>query len=648
MAFLSGRSTQDPLNKVASHCRQVRELLTTQKSTPHSRALNRPIFSVFGGLQIFVDLERAFDSVNRAKLFSKLEQVRVTPDLVQLLQCWHVDTEYFVTHAGVCTAVPVHKGLRQGCKGAPFLWNSLMTLVLQELHQTVSIQWIRNHLSVYADDCHIGGVFRSQEDFQALIRTIGVFFQILQDFDLRLNPQKSVAILAIHGPGSRKLRCQHVQRDHAGERLKITLSGRKDLLIPIEKQTVYLGCIMGYHSFEDATTWHRAKLAHVGFLRLRRWLCNKHRFSLQHRLQLWRTCIVPIMTYGIFAVGITSRGTKHLLTQITKMLRLIVQDHPHHTGNSNAFVFQQYPIPSPADVLTAAVKSLQQSVAQRQLTWREDAVATCLDWTHLNQFPHLIATSQAALSLQRVETALSGEVHCSEPMYTCTLCAFQTPHVSSFRRHCTVDHGIKMFRTLNTSYETFMTNGLPECSFCKHVFSSWRSFRIHIERGCQALLLGPQACTGVQNTMALPTPAHASKRGDKILTAQDLHIVLNQPWGPRILQLIADDALDTLEHEQEACQYLSRYCCLCGQHLHRTQDVHLHFRTEHAAHWDHVPQKALVLTNLHSSDSPCPHCGGYFRQHKCPVWTQISVLLLQRCRTDGLRPDAATGRSSSM
>ena len=301
-AFLSHRSTLDPLCNVASHFRQVRELISSQKSTPHSRAVHRSSFSVFGGLQIFVDLERAFDNVNRAKLFSKLDRIGVTPDLVQLLQCWHIDTEYHVTHAGVCVSIPVHRGLRQGCKGAPFLWNSLMTLVLQELRQTVSIQWIREHLSIYADDCHIGGVFRSQAESQVLTQTIGFFFQLLQDFDLRLNPQKLIAVLAMHGPGSRKLRSHTVQRDQHGERLKITC-GQKDFLIPLETHATYLGCIMGYSNFEDATTWHRVKLAHVGFLRLRRWLCNKHRFSLQHRLQLWRTCIMPIMTYGVFAVG---------------------------------------------------------------------------------------------------------------------------------------------------------------------------------------------------------------------------------------------------------------------------------------------------------------------------------------------------------
>ena len=86
------------------------------------------------------------------------------------------------------------------------------------------------------------------------------------------------------------------------------------------------------------------------------------------------------------------------MTQIIKMLRLIVRDHPHHTGHSDAYVFQTFPLPSPVDVLTAAVKSLQQSVAQRQLHCSQEDVAVSIDWTHLTQIPALIAASQAALS----------------------------------------------------------------------------------------------------------------------------------------------------------------------------------------------------------------------------------------------------------
>lgn len=419
-----------------------------------------------------------------------------------------------------------------------------------------------------------------------------------------------------------------MRQSPTGDQLTIPVGGQKGVQIPIQTHATYLGCIMSYANFEDATTWQRVKLAHVGFLRLRRWLCNKHQFSLTNRLRLWRTCILPIMTYGVFAVGVTHKGLKHMLIQTTKMLRQIVQDHPHHTGHSHEFVFQHFSLPSPVDVLIAAVRSLQQSVAQRQLNQCADDLATSMDWRHLALIPDMITETQATLTSRRVETALSGEVHAEDSLYHCRLCNFNTNHVPAFRRHCAVVHGIRMFRTLHLSPQQFMIDGLPTCKHCHTVFSTWRSFHAHVQRGCQAILLGPPACTGTPAPMVLPAPMHASPRGTTLLTAQDLTLLQSQPWGSRILQLIADDALDLLEHEQAACQYLSRYCCLCGQHLHRTQDVHLHFRTDHAAFWDNVAQKAMVLTNLHSSDSPCPHCGGYFRQHKCPVWTQISVLVL--------------------
>jgi len=132
-AFRGGRSTQDPLAKVAAHCRQVQALLETQKSTPHSRASLQPRFLCCGGLQLFLDLERAFDSVNRWRLFHRLQQLNISPNIVQILQCWHVDTSYYVTHGGETTAVKVNKGLRQGCKGAPFLWNCLTLLLVHDL-----------------------------------------------------------------------------------------------------------------------------------------------------------------------------------------------------------------------------------------------------------------------------------------------------------------------------------------------------------------------------------------------------------------------------------------------------------------------------------------------------------------------------------
>ena len=504
--------------------------------------------------------------------------------------------------------------------------------MLLELQLTIPLSWIQEHLSIYADDCHVGGTFTNVQEFEFLLQAIGTLFSLLHEFDMKLNPNKSVALLAMHGPKSRKTRASHVQRDTRGEMLKIPVPGQPPVLIPIKETAPYLGCIMSYHNLEDTTTWHRVKLAHIGFLRLRRWLCNKHHFSLQHRLGLWRTCIVPILTYGVFAVGITDKGIKHMLTQLSTMLRRIVGDHAHRTGNTNVQVFETFNLPRPADILTTAVATLQRSLAQRELMLDTTDVALQLDWKHLEPMHASIMQAQAAHSLHRVETALSGEAPDFSPCHFCNMCDFCTNSVAAFRRHCTTSHGLSMFRIFAHPLHSYTTDGLPKCKHCGHCFSTWRSFRVHIERGCQAILLGPDRCTGIPAALTMPTLSQqrvdVSMRGTTMLTAESLALLKSKPWGNRVLQIIADDQLDQLETEHEACGYLSKFCCLCGQHLNRTQDVHLHFRTEHAAYWTCVPQKSKVLTNLHSSETPCPHCGGCFKTHQCPVWTQISVLLL--------------------
>ena len=631
-AFLAHRSTQDPLLKVAAHCRAVQHLTESQKSTPHSRAALLPRLSCFGGLQIFVDIDKAFDSVNRSKLFCRLHQLRIDEDVAQLLQRWHFDTSYFVTHGGESQEVGVNRGLRQGCKGAPFLWNCLITLLLSDLQTVVPLAWIQEHLSVYADDCHVGGEFRNVADFTLLLQTISLLFSMFHEFDLAISPQKSVAILSMHGHLARKTRAAHTTRDHTGENLKLRLD-HTEMLIPIQRHASYLGCILGYHNFADATTWHRVRLARIGFSRLRRWLCNRTHFSVQQRIRLWRCCVIPIMTYGVFAVGTTPKGIRHMLTQLSLMLRTIVRDHPHHTGNTNEQVFTAFALPRPAAILLAAVDSFQRSMTQRQSHLQADDLAQTLTWDHLATIRTQIHEAQAELARHRVETALSGEVHCTAFQYKCRLCNFGTDSVAAFRRHCNVSHGFVMFRHFDHSLHEFCTEGLPTCKFCQQSFSTWRSFRIHIERGCQALFLGPAPCTGIPlktamtQNLQLPHDA-ASTRGLVLLSDTDLGKLLAMPWGSRVLQLLSTDRLCQLEQEREACAYLSKYCFLCGQHAHRIQDLHWHFSTEHAQYWTHVPAKAKMMCNRFCTESPCQFCGSGFRTHQCPVWTQLAILAL--------------------
>ena len=121
-----------------------------------------------------------------------------------------------------------------------------------------------------------------------------------------------------------------------------------------------------------------------------------------------------------------------------------------------------------------------------------------------------------------------------------------------------------MFRIFAHPLHSYTTDGLPQCKHCGHCFSTWRSFRVHIERGCQALLLGPDSCTGIPATQTMSTlrqpRVDVSMRGTQMLPAEALTLLKSKPWGNRVLQIIADDQLDQLEKEHEACGYLSKYC----------------------------------------------------------------------------------------
>ena len=123
LAYLPKRSVLDCVMRVSQHCKDVRALLQSQKGGPHLRASHNPRFQVCGGVQLFVDLSRAFDMVNRWKLFRRLDELGVTADLIQILCTWHESSRYHVRHDNGTTPILTGRGVRQGCKGAPFLFN---------------------------------------------------------------------------------------------------------------------------------------------------------------------------------------------------------------------------------------------------------------------------------------------------------------------------------------------------------------------------------------------------------------------------------------------------------------------------------------------------------------------------------------------
>ena len=68
-------------------------MLSTRKSihvqTQHQ---HRPLCC--GGIQLFIDLRRAFDQLPRPALLEALNRVTLDPSLLTLLMAWHQNTNY--------------------------------------------------------------------------------------------------------------------------------------------------------------------------------------------------------------------------------------------------------------------------------------------------------------------------------------------------------------------------------------------------------------------------------------------------------------------------------------------------------------------------------------------------------------------------
>ena len=138
--------------------------------------------SLLGGALLSLDLSKAFVSISRHHLFSGMADLGVRPDCLQLLYEWHRGTHYDIQHKGFATSIPVFKGVRQGCKAAPFLWCCFTTILLNKLASRTSWEWVNRYVTVYADDFLVHQAFQSLDDFSEFVRKFCWMFLLNSSF----------------------------------------------------------------------------------------------------------------------------------------------------------------------------------------------------------------------------------------------------------------------------------------------------------------------------------------------------------------------------------------------------------------------------------------------------------------------------------
>ena len=176
-----------------------------QRRTIARQIANPPQFTFCGGLQMYLDLRHAFDSVHRPRLFQHLKFLGTPEHLLHLITQWHIGTRYNLMHQGNTTSIDVNVGLRQGCKAAPLLWVLFMNHFLQQLTFHIDRNWINKAITLFADDIHVGTTFYSIEEYHRSRHRFGCILDVLENLKLELSYEKTFILLATAGSGYKKV-----------------------------------------------------------------------------------------------------------------------------------------------------------------------------------------------------------------------------------------------------------------------------------------------------------------------------------------------------------------------------------------------------------------------------------------------------------
>lgn len=628
-AFLKQRSTFDAIRKVIHHCALVRTLTASQRRSVHERAMQEPCHQVCGGLQVLLDANKAFDLVPRSTLFQFLNDLPISQVLITLLSEWHDQTAYIVNDGITQQRVATGRGVRQGCRAAPVLWTSHTLHLFYKLRDLIDATWIKQCLTVFADDLHCCEVFRSETQLQAVLQRIGILLDTLEVLGVQLSLEKSHAIIKIGGTNCRDIQRKYILTDAQGPYILIPRAHGGFSRLPVRTQAKYLGVMVGYNLFERKTVQMRIKAARHSFARLRRWLCSKQ-IPKKTRLQLWHSCVFSTLVYGIFSTGFTQTDLLQLQQCIFTMYRQLVGDHSYLTHHTHAAVLHIHGLDHPLSLLLHAGRQLQDTLSRRLNQLDHDDIVWTIDWTHLTSLLQLIHCTWQDQHQALLTIPAAAELH--RP-FQCQYCEIMCNSLSNLRLHMTIVHGLKQLRTHFTTVASFAVRGLPQCSHCLEVFPTWRNFQIHLERDC---------CQALSRTPPMLEPSALTPSTEQEypkLTHAQLTLLLSKPYGPTALSHVQDRNWDALQQLPAATTDWAHHCVLCGVYCNRPQDLNLHMRTQHPSLLPHVMSKASQLGRAQASNSPCRFCNKTFRRtHQCPVMVQAALLLVN---TD------ATGHSYS-
>ena len=252
----------------------------------------------------FLDIAKAYDSVDRNTLWNILCTIGIPPKILSLIKLLYGDTRYKVRFKGkFSNSFLVKQGLKQGCPAACLFFNIFFAIIIHVIHSKLEHKGIDLRFRIdgdvfnlkrlkaeskirkytllemlFADDAAVCA--HSEEELQEIMQ---IFYQTFQEFGLQLALKKTEVM---------------VQKSYPEEirpEPKITLGGT---VLNNVKQFKYLGTQISDDGSTTKEIKNRIKQSAAAFSKLYQRIWKKRHIKLKTKVKTYRTIVIPCMIYG--------------------------------------------------------------------------------------------------------------------------------------------------------------------------------------------------------------------------------------------------------------------------------------------------------------------------------------------------------------
>ncbi|BHF73173.1 hypothetical protein SprV_0401625000 [Sparganum proliferum] len=254
----------------------------------------------------FVDLTKAFDTVNREGLWKIMQKFGCPERFTQMVRQLHDGMMARVTDNGaVSEAFAVTNGVKQGCVLAPTLFSLMFSAMLMDayrderpgiriayrtdgqllnqrrMHFQSRVSTTTVHELLFTDDCALNT--NSEEEMR---RSMDLFSAACENFGLVINTQKTVVM---HQPPPNTA-------THPNAPLpQISVNGTQ---LQVVENFPYLGSTLSRNTKIDDEVANRISKASQAFGRLQSTVWNRHGLQLSTKLKMYKAVILPMLLYG--------------------------------------------------------------------------------------------------------------------------------------------------------------------------------------------------------------------------------------------------------------------------------------------------------------------------------------------------------------